>query len=79
MQLDLHVPASLRHLLQMCLTSLQEFKQRQHSPVQKQGNNKMHQAQEADPCSCSMSVIVRSLQESQFISTGNRACLPDVG
>lgn len=47
--MDLQVPAYFLHLLQICLTSLQEFKQRQQKPVQKKGNNKKHHVFEAHP------------------------------
>jgi hypothetical protein len=69
-QLDLQTPTSFLHLLQKCLTSLQEFKHRQQQPVHKKGNSKKHQVLEAHPCSYSISVIVKSLQPSQFIKTG---------
>lgn len=79
MHCDLHFPASFLHLLQICFTSLQEFKHRQQNPVQKNGSNKKHQVLEAHPCSYYISVMVKSLQPSQLISTGNRECLPEVG
>lgn len=79
MQLDLHVPASFRQRLQICLTSLHELRQRQQNPVQKMGKSSMHQILEAKPCLYSISVMVRSLQPSQLMRIGNRACRPEVG
>ena len=72
MHLDLQIPISFLQLLHERLTSLQELRQRQQKPVQKNGSKRKHQVLDAQPCSYSISVIVNALQWSQLTSTGNR-------